>query len=87
MAENQPIQKPPRMNRIPRRRHQKPVTHQVFLQQPANAFVIVNDQQMRIDVIHAPFSRRAWYLRRISGSIIASNTWRNPATACGPAAR
>ena len=48
----------PRLQRIAGNRHQKPVPHQKFLQQPPDAFIIIDDQQMRLWLGHTPPSFR-----------------------------
>ena len=68
------------------RGHKEPVADEEFLQQATDAFVVIDNQKMRLGFHHA-FSFMPWYCLRMSGSIIASNTVLNPCTACGPAAR
>ena len=86
-VEIQPRQHPPRMFGIARRRDQKAMAHQELLEQIADAFVVIDNQQMCVRCCHCPFSRSLTDMRRRSASIIASSTLRKPATASGPASR
>ena len=54
--ELQPRQDAPRMRDIAGGRDQKAVSHEEFLQECPDTLVIVDDQQMRVEVIHQPLS-------------------------------
>ena len=75
------------MGRVPGGGNKEPVPDKKLFQQAADAFIIIDNQEMRIAFRHGAVSLRRWKLRRISPSIMASSTMRKPATASGPASR
>jgi hypothetical protein len=57
-VEIEPRQQAPRMGRVAGSRGHEAVAHEELLQQPANAFVVVDDQEVRADIHHARHPRR-----------------------------
>jgi hypothetical protein len=53
-VEIEPCQQAPRMGRVAGSRGHEAVAHEELLQQPADAFVIVDDQEVRADIHHGP---------------------------------
>ena len=45
-VELQPRQDAPRMGRIPRDRHEEPIARKEFPQEPADTFIVINDQKV-----------------------------------------
>ncbi|EAQ12686.1 hypothetical protein RB2654_15410 [Rhodobacterales bacterium HTCC2654] len=85
-VEIQPRQQALRMVYIPRGGDEEAMSTEKGLEQTALGLIRVDQKQMRVRLAHSgSFSALKW--RRMSGSIIASSTFRNPSTASGPTSR